>query len=163
MIDKKEAVEELATLRDFFGTMEAKRALGSRLAGEHQTRIMLLLGYVETSRGLFQRKKNGRFITPRVTSTEKKAARVAKKSADAYSVNRYRSWRSCAQFLLEDGWDEKQTEAILRSKVMRWAADQSISEFADVRHLRSYVQNERNGVTPKFVNDLVQQTFMEMA
>lgn len=53
------------------------------------------------------------------------AERVADKAADAYSVDRYRSWRACAAALLGLGYTESQAVEILRSKITRWAADVS--------------------------------------
>lgn len=50
---------------------------------------------------------------------------VAEKTQDAYSVDRYTSWAAVAQLLLDRGYDDKQVEAILRSKWTRWAADAS--------------------------------------
>lgn len=47
--------------------------------------------------------------------------------ADAYSYDRYgeEAWRESARALLDAGYTKDQTREILRSKVMRWAADQA--------------------------------------
>jgi hypothetical protein len=54
---------------------------------------------------------------------QQRATRLAALTADAYSYDRYRSWRSCARMLLTAGYGEPEAEAILRSKWTRWAAD----------------------------------------
>lgn len=56
---------------------------------------------------------------------------------DAYSYNRYGSiqWTLCAQFLLDTLYlSKKDAEIVLRSKVMRWAAD----EYADSDREKDY-------------------------
>lgn len=58
------------------------------------------------------------------------AQRVADRCADAYSWDRYRSWSACAAECLALGFSEDETEAILRSKYMRWACDR----FATPQH-----------------------------
>jgi hypothetical protein len=51
---------------------------------------------------------------------------LAEKTDDAYSRERYgRSWKACALLLLKRGFDEREVEAVLRSKWMRWAGDRS--------------------------------------
>lgn len=57
-------------------------------------------------------------VTPEV-------ARLASRIEDAYSSNRYVSWAAIAQFLVNRGYSFEETEAIMRSKWTRWAADQS--------------------------------------
>ena len=55
------------------------------------------------------------------------AAALAERTSDAYSSNRYgeSGWRGAAAMLLRRGFNERQAEAILRSKWTRWAADQA--------------------------------------
>lgn len=53
------------------------------------------------------------------------AQRLAEKTADAYSCDRYASWTAVCGGLLAAGYTEQQAEAILRSKWTRWAADAS--------------------------------------
>lgn len=53
------------------------------------------------------------------------ASRVAGRTADAYSYDRYTNWAACAKALLREGYTERQAEEILRSKITRWAADAS--------------------------------------
>lgn len=54
---------------------------------------------------------------------------IAARTEDAYSADRYGSneWAACAMLLLERGYSEIETEWVLRSKHMRWAADMSLN------------------------------------
>jgi hypothetical protein len=51
------------------------------------------------------------------------AAVLAERSKDAWSVPRYVSWKAVAKALLLRGYTPIAAEAILRSKLTRWAAD----------------------------------------
>jgi len=70
---------------------------------------------------------------------EAAVAGIARRTEDAHSHDRYgpTSWRMCVRFLLIRGLDGDQAEAFLRSKHMRWAADEHGS--ASGRALRKYV------------------------
>ena len=57
---------------------------------------------------------------------------LARKTCDAYSVFRYRSWPNVARLLLKQGFTDDQAETIMRSKWMRWAADQYNGRYGDV-------------------------------
>ena len=51
---------------------------------------------------------------------------LADKCADAYSTDSYRGgWNGCVRMLRQRGYDDRQVEAILRSKWTRWAGDGS--------------------------------------
>lgn len=50
-------------------------------------------------------------------------------TSDAYSFNRYASWRACVTLLARRGHTYAEAETILRSKWMRWAADQSSQRY----------------------------------
>ena len=50
---------------------------------------------------------------------------LADRAADAYSADCYASWKACAAALLRRGYSDRQAEAILRSKITRWAVDSS--------------------------------------
>jgi hypothetical protein len=52
-----------------------------------------------------------------------KAIMLALKTQDAYSVLAYKNWTAVCAFLLKRGFTEQESEAILRSKWMRWAGD----------------------------------------
>ena len=53
------------------------------------------------------------------------AATLAERTSNAYMADMYgeASWRECCRVLLRRGYTEREAEAILRSKVMRWADD----------------------------------------
>lgn len=51
------------------------------------------------------------------------AAILAERTKDAYSFNRYGSWQEVARRLLRMGFSEAEAEAVMRSKITRWAAD----------------------------------------
>jgi len=48
---------------------------------------------------------------------------LAAKTSDAYSADSYTNWTACARLLARLGYDEREAEAILRSKWTRWARD----------------------------------------
>jgi hypothetical protein len=54
---------------------------------------------------------------------------LAAKTEDAYSFDRYASWKACCAMLLRRGYTAEQAEAVLRSKWTRWAADASKQIF----------------------------------
>jgi hypothetical protein len=72
------------------------------------------------------------------------AERVANRTQDAYSVDRYRSWLACAKLLHGRGYTEREIETIMRSKIMRWAADWSSKPHgrATAADLASYLDRE---------------------
>jgi hypothetical protein len=86
---------------------------------------------------------------------------LAERSSDAYSFDRYDSWRACAALLLRRGHTEREAEAVLRSKHMRWAGDASNARYGRVtsadlaRYIARYKGWERE------VADLVAGTFGE--
>lgn len=79
--------------------------------------------------------------------TINKAEKLAERTSDAYSADRYLSWTACAALLLGRGFSEDEAEAILRSKWMRWAADQADGEKATVDDLANWLDNPRNRAT----------------
>ena len=52
--------------------------------------------------------------------------------ADAYSTFRYRSWPTVAKMLINRGLSDREAEAVMRSKWMRWAADSSRVRYGSV-------------------------------
>jgi hypothetical protein len=58
-----------------------------------------------------------------------KAEYIANQCADAYSADRYRSWKSVAMALLKLGWKPIEVEAFMRSKHTRWAGDSSNNAY----------------------------------
>lgn len=53
-------------------------------------------------------------------------------TSDAYSFDRYASWRACVAMLARRGYTYAETETILRSKWMRWAGDSSDKRYGRV-------------------------------
>lgn len=61
---------------------------------------------------------------PSVSTAQRPVAtRLAERTADSFSFDRYVSWFAVCAFLIRSGYTEREAEAILRSKHMRWAAD----------------------------------------
>lgn len=71
----------------------------------------------------------------------KPAAVIAARCEDAYSFGRYRSWVGVAEALLARGYDAEEVEIIMRSKWMRWAADDGGRPYgrATARDLISWI------------------------
>lgn len=88
------------------------------------------------------------------------AIKLADATGDAYSSTRYSSWLQCAVVLLRRGYSYEQAEAILRSKWMRWAADQSPMSYgkATSTDLIRFLDDDRNKCTIDNVNRLVSGT-----
>lgn len=61
-----------------------------------------------------------------------RARDIADRCRDAYSADRYGSWPAVAQRLLDMGYDDREVEAVMRSKYTRWAADQSDRPYGSV-------------------------------
>lgn len=57
------------------------------------------------------------------------AKALAARTEDAYSFRRYASWPAVADALLNEGYSTAQTEEIMRSKITRWAADNSKASY----------------------------------
>ncbi len=57
------------------------------------------------------------------------ATNLAARTSDAFSVPRYASWKAVALMLLRRGFSPEKTEEIMRSKVTRWAADESNARY----------------------------------
>lgn len=63
-------------------------------------------------------------VEPAASLTMKEARlALVRSTSDAFSFSRYRVWSSCVAALLNRGYNESQVDAILRSKISRWAAD----------------------------------------
>lgn len=92
----------------------------------------------------------------RVTNSE--AAMIAARTTDAYSFDRYGRgpWTMIAKRLAQRGYDAQQIEAVLRSKITRWAADSArVPTSMDV--LR-FLDDQTNG-GEGYVEEITQQTF----
>lgn len=86
----------------------------------------------------------------------KLARKLATKTRDAFSFPRYApgAWAACCYLLLVRGHSPREVEAIVRSKVMRWAGDASAHSYG--RHtsadLRRYLDKNQG-------SDIDQQRF----
>lgn len=89
------------------------------------------------------------------------ARQIAEKADDAYSTDRYNSWPAVAQVCLEMGYDARQTEAIMRSKYTRWAADMSSARYGTVpaKALLDLRQLSPELFSPQAIAELVEGTF----
>jgi hypothetical protein len=91
-----------------------------------------------------------------------RAQRVAERCDDAFSFDRYLSWRGCATAVLALGFNEQETEAVLRSKFTRWAADSSDKSYgyATGADLSRWMQKTYPGEKlKKEVEQLTRETF----
>lgn len=82
---------------------------------------------------------------PTDTPTRREMAHeIATRCADAYSADRYRSWPEVARTLLAMGFTEAETEAVMRSKITRWAADAAGADYgkASARCVAEYIRDD---------------------
>lgn len=85
---------------------------------------------------------------------------LASKTSDAYSSDRFKNWGAVVQALLNLGYSELQTEAILRSKWARWACDHDTNRGVRYGYHTSIAMvNFLKGTPINEVNDLVFETF----
>ena len=77
-----------------------------------------------------------------------RARALAKRTEDAYSADRYRSWAAVARAILVAGYDDEAAETVLRSKVTRWAADCSDASYGRVptSAIEDYLASDANRV-----------------
>lgn len=71
-------------------------------------------------------------LTTKTPTAKQAAASLAARTADAYSHDRYKNWNAVAKKLLAHGFTEREAEAIMRSKWMRWAADRHPARYGKV-------------------------------
>lgn len=85
---------------------------------------------------------------------------LAVKTSDAYSADAYTSWISVIRMLAKRGYNEREIEAIVRSKWTRWARDASSKHgLNNAKDLANYLDNPRNNCSKDQVADLIGQTF----
>lgn len=79
---------------------------------------------------------------------------VMSKTEHAYSRNRFYSWRQCIVVLIDRGYSNIECEAILCSKIARWASDRSTNRYgrASSRDLLRYMDEF---VSPRKLQELV--------
>jgi len=87
-------------------------------------------------------------VRARVRVIREVAGGLALRTEDAFSVDRYASWTSCASMLLARGLTVPQAEVILRSKYMRWAANSSSAPYgrATSKDLARLLDQDPSGV-----------------
>ena len=84
---------------------------------------------------------------------------LAEKTSDAYSSDRFASWEGVVQTLLNLGYSEIETEAIVRSKWTRWACDMDTSGNRYGRHTSTAMVRFLKGTPQSEVTALVNETF----
>lgn len=85
---------------------------------------------------------------------------IAAQCADAYSAGRYASWAGVAFALLSKGFTATQTEAIMRSKHMRWAADATPARWGRVPSIAiiQYIEGDKREFSPLELKQLIRET-----
>lgn len=106
-------------------------------------------------------------MTTKTPSIKQRAEALAEKTLDAYMADGYNSWSAVCAFLLRRGFSEKEVEAIVRSKWMRWAGDAesrndgcttgTIERFIDKRGERSMFKTDADFA--RQLAELVAETF----
>ena len=86
-----------------------------------------------------------------------KAKDLASKTSDAYSCDRFKNWSAVIQALLNLGYSEIETEAIVRSKWTRWACDHDSKRYG--QHSSNAMIRFMNGISNSEVSQLVEETF----
>lgn len=86
---------------------------------------------------------------------------LASKTSDAYSSDRFKNWDAVIQALLNLGYSEIETEAIVRSKWTRWACDHDSKRYG--QHTSTAIIRFMNGTPKSEVNQLVKETFGVLA
>mgnify|MGYP001435600352 CR=1 FL=1 len=83
---------------------------------------------------------------------------LAEKTSDAYSFDRYNSWEACVKKLRANGLNDREIEAVLRSKWTRWAADGSKNVYgkASSNDLMNYINKYENKAS---IEKLTKETF----
>jgi hypothetical protein len=64
-----------------------------------------------------------------MTASQNDVDHLAEITSDAYSFDRYASWRACVTLLARRGYSYAECEWILRSKWVRWAGDRSHNRY----------------------------------
>jgi hypothetical protein len=89
---------------------------------------------------------------------------LAEETGNAYSADRYNSWKSLATLLADRNFNAWEAEAILRSKWTRWAADKfhTGSRKPSSSCLGKYLDHYGYTTRHPEVNRLVLETFDEL-
>lgn len=93
------------------------------------------------------------------------AVYIADTTSDAYSWDMYEEarWLACVRMMLKRGYNEREVEAILRSKYMRWTADTVHPKRPNSADLARFLDADKKNRQPGGgdVNELVAGTFGE--
>jgi len=98
-------------------------------------------------------------------TTDDVARALAERTSDAYSFDRYgeETWRRTISRFLALGFTERETEAVMRSKWTRWAADQCTRLTCCARNGRltslAVVYYIQANLTALALKELVEETF----
>lgn len=85
---------------------------------------------------------------------------MANQTVDSYSSDGYTSWVSCARLLADRGFNRWEAEAILMSKIPRWAIDMWTKKTKPTSGaLANYLDTYDIKPKCKEVNELVMETF----
>ena len=95
---------------------------------------------------------------------DERVSRIEAKTEDAYSYDRYSrsGWRGTIKMLLNGNWTEREVEAFLRSKYMRWAADMDATRDYGQHNSRTvseYLESLRCPLNQRDLDELVAGTF----
>lgn len=128
-----------SALHDYVDADAYLRKDWQRSGGRVERFIALLIARLD---GWLRRGGLMRALEDRGKPTRAQIRALAQRTLHAYSADRYRSWQACVALLLRRGLSERQAEAILLSKWMRWAADNSSKRYgyatsADLRRFLS--------------------------
>ncbi len=76
------------------------------------------------------------------------ASKIAGATRDAYSHDRYANWTAVATKLLAFGCNEEETEWVMRSKWMRYAADAIDHSYGNIpaRAIIDYIKTQQGGI-----------------
>ena len=89
---------------------------------------------------------------------------LAEKCSDAYSTDRYANgWLPSVKMLRRRGYNDREIEAILRSKHTRWAGDSSNHAYGKVTSsdLARYIDAHKPEEWRSEVDMLVRETFAD--
>ncbi len=98
-------------------------------------------------------------------AAQKPVDQLADELSDAYSTTRYKNgWRASIKMLRRRGYDDRQIEAIIRSKWTRWAADGSNNRYGHhtSADLARFLDSHTNTSLKAAVAELAAQTFSEV-
>lgn len=81
----------------------------------------------------------------------------AEELSDAYSTDAYGGWYGCIQMLRKRGYNDREIEAIIRSKWTRWARDMNSSYKGSPTILAKYLDSQKN--LRQQLDEITQETF----